>query len=466
VSQADFLALPDPLVGRYLKGRLAEQAALMSDQHLYCHHCVKIEIALLRALARRGVLDATAVERAAAEVPGKMSIEEIAEEENRVRHDLKAVVNVMARHSPEEVAPFIHLGATSYDILSNAHMLRLKQGVTDIVLPRLRKVLTELVRLSQEHAETACIGRTHGQYAEPTTFGYVMATFAERLGVGMLELERSLKGLRGKFSGAVGAYVALGLLYEDPRAIEREILEEIGLTPNACSTQITHPEPALAVLHHLTSVFGVLANLADDLRHLQRSEIAEVAEEFDSANQVGSSAMPHKRNPITWENVKSLWKTFVPSIFTYYMDQISEHQRDLTNSASARFQPRMLLGLAVAADRTSKGLSKLFVDRDFMTARLNSLSQVVSGPAQVLLSSVGYREAHEKVRRLTLEDGELVTLLEKDPDVAPFWSKLEDRQKDALRTPAGLVGPAARQARAAVEPWVEYLKKEEVACVS
>ena len=352
MSQADYMALPDPLIGRYLKGELARQASLLSDQHLYCRHCVNVELALLRALARRGVLDAAAVEKAAAEVPGRMSPEEITEEENRVRHDLKAVVNVMARHSPEEVAPFIHLGATSYDILSNAHLLRLREGVEELVLPRLRKVLEELVSLSKEHAETACIGRTHGQYAEPTTFGYVMATFAERLGSGMRELERSLQLLRGKFSGAVGAYVALGLLYDDPREIEREILEEVGLTPNSCSTQITHPEPALAVLHHLTSIFGVLANLADDLRHLQRSEIAEVAEEFDSANQVGSSAMPHKRNPITWENVKSLWKTFVPNIFTYYMDQISEHQRDLTNSASARFQPRLLLGLAVAAERT------------------------------------------------------------------------------------------------------------------
>lgn len=460
MSQADFLSLPDPLVGRYLKGDLAEQAVLLSDKHLYCCHCVNVEIALLRALARRGVLDVAAVEETAATLPDKIDPREIVEEENRVRHDLKAVVNVMARHSSDDVAPFIHLGATSYDILSNAHMLRLREGVMELVMPRLRKVLRELVRLAQDHAETACIGRTHGQYAEPTTFGYVMATFAERLGTGMVELERAVQGLRGKFSGAVGAYVALGLLYDDPRAIEQEILAEIGLTPNACSTQITHPEPALAVLHHLTSVFGVLANLADDLRHLQRSEIAEVAEEFDSANQVGSSAMPHKRNPITWENVKSLWKTFVPNIFTYYMDQISEHQRDLTNSASARFQPRLLLGLAVAADRTSKGLSKLFVDGDFMLERLNGLSQVVSGPAQVLLSSVGYRDAHEKVRRLTLQKGDLVTLLENDPDVQPYWSKLQPRQKEALRTPAGLVGPAARQAVKAVEPWVEYLERE------
>lgn len=457
---ADRLSLPDPLIARYLKGRLAEQAALLSDRDLYCRHCVQVELALLRALARRGLLDEKAVEKTAAELPGKIEPEEIIEEENRVRHDLKAVVNVMARHSPPEVAPFIHLGATSYDILSNAHLLRLREGVELLVLPRLKKVLQELVRLAQEHAETACIGRTHGQFAEPTTFGYVMATFAERLGTGMQELERSLKLLRGKFSGAVGAYVALGLLFDDPRALEQEVLQEIGLTPNHCSTQITHPEPALAVLHHLSALFGILANLADDLRHLQRSEIAEVAEEFDSAHQVGSSAMPHKRNPITWENIKSLWKTFLPTIFTYYMDQISEHQRDLTNSASARFQPRLVLGLAVAADRAAQGLSKLFVDRELMARRLEGLSEVVSGPAQVLLSSVGYPDAHEKVRKLTLQEGDLVSLLQSDPEVAPYWARLQPRQIEALGSPLWLVRPAAEQTRAAIEPWLIYLQKE------
>ena len=466
MSQADYLALPDPLIGRYLKGELAKEAGRLSDQHLYLHHCVKMELALLRALARRGLLEMSDVDRTEQDLLGKLSAEEIVEEENRVRHDLKAVVNVMARHSSEKVAPFIHLGATSYDILSNAHLLRLREGVVEVVLPRLKRVMAELVRLAEEHADTPCIGRTHGQYAEPTTFGYTCACFAERLGITIEATEESLKRLRGKFSGAVGAYVALGLLFEDPRKIEEEILEEVGLLAHQTSTQITHPEPALAVLHHLTASFGVLANMADDFRHLQRSEIAEVAEAFDSANQVGSSAMPHKRNPITWENVKSLWKTFLPNIFTYYMDQISEHQRDLTNSASARFQPRILLGLAVAAERTGKGLEKLFVDKEAMKERLDGLGQVVSGPAQVLLSSVGYADAHERVRQLTLKEGSLYEHLESDPEVAPYWAKLTERQKEALKTPSGLTQPAARQARATAKKWQEWMKSQrEVQCV-
>ena len=138
MSQADYLALPDPLIGRYIKGELAKEAGRLSDQHLYLHHCVKMELALLRALARRGLLEMSDVDRTEQDLLGKLSAEEIVEEENRVRHDLKAVVNVMARHSSEKVAPFIHLGATSYDILSNAHLLRLREGVVEVVLPRLR----------------------------------------------------------------------------------------------------------------------------------------------------------------------------------------------------------------------------------------------------------------------------------------------------------------------------------------
>jgi len=462
VSVDELLNLPDPLVGRYLKGDLAENAKRLSDGYLYTHHCVRLELALLRVLAKNGVLTEAQVEKTQAQVVGNLTTAEIVEEEARVRHDLKAVVNVMARHSPPEVAPFIHLGATSYDILSNAHLLRLKDGVESLVIPALLSVMNELTRLASEHAETACIGRTHGQYAEPTTFGYTMACYCDRLGFCLTELERSLENLRGKFSGAVGAYVAMGLLFEDPTVIERQILMQVGLESNLTSTQITHPEPALAVLHHLTAAFGVLANLADDLRHLQRSEIGEVAEAYDASSQVGSSAMPHKRNPITWENVKSFWKTFVPNIFTYYMDQISEHQRDLTNSASARFLPRLIIGLAVASERTAKGLAKLYVDKEQMAERLESLDKVISGPAQVLLSSVGCPDAHEKVRQMTLSEKNLYEQLSADTEVAPYWSKLTSRQQEALKTPSGLTQQAAIQARKTSEAWRERLAEKSL----
>lgn len=451
------LSLPDPLIARYLRGDFLERAAeRMADATLYLDHCVEVELALLTVLANRGFLTADLVEQTR-QSSRSITPDELMAEDDRVRHDLKAVVNCMARYAPEPVKPLIHLGATSYDILSNAHLLRLREGVRDFALPALREVCTELARLAEREAETPTIGRTHGQYAEPITFGYALAVILDRLGFCVTALEESLGHLRGKFSGAVGAYVAMGLLFDDPRAIEREVLAQLDLEPNHTSTQITHPEPALAVLHHLTAAFGVLANLADDLRHLQRSEIAEVAESYKAESQVGSSAMPHKQNPITWENIKSLWKTFMPSLMTFYMDQISEHQRDLTNSASARFLPRLVLGLTVAAKRATRGLHGLVVVRERMSERLAGLDQVVSGPAQVLLSSVGCPDAHEKVRLLTLASGKLPDLLTADPELAPYLAKLEPRQREALASPQAMTGPAHKAALETAHYWKERL---------
>lgn len=452
--------IPDPLTSRYLgpEGLLEPARRKLSEEALYCDYCLRVELALLDVLVDLGRLPADAAQKAR-EAAQMVTLEEIREEEERVRHDLKALVNVWSRHCPESVRPFLHLGATSYDILSNAHLLRLKEGTQTIVRPLLTDVGRELARLARKYAGTPQIGRTHGQYAEPLTFGYAMAVYLERLGQCLLAQDEALKNLRGKFSGAVGAFTTPGLLYDDPQDVEARVMSKLGLQASYTSTQIAHPEPALTVLHHLTAAFGVLANLADDLRHLQRSELNEVAEAYRSESQVGSSAMPHKRNPITWENVKSLWKTFMPQLFTFYMDQISEHQRDLSNSASARFQPRLLLGLAVAASRTKKGLQGLTVDEDTMSQRLNSLEEIYSGPAQAVLSSLGVEDAHERLRVLSIQARERQQPLRQliQQEMEPYGDRLSQAQRDGLQSPAALVEPARRATLRAVEHWETVL---------
>jgi len=449
--------IPDPLTSRYLgpEGLLEPARRKLSEEALYCDYCLRVELALLDVLQELGRLPDANAAHEAREAANKVTLEDIRAEEERVRHDLKALVNVWSRHCPANVRPFLHLGATSYDILSNAHLLRLKEGTQTIVRPLLSDVCKELARLARKYAATPQIGRTHGQYAEPLTFGYAMAVYLERLGQCIEALDHSLTLLRGKFSGAVGAFTTPGLLYDDPQDVEARIMSKLGLEASLTSTQIAHPEPALAVLHHLTAAFGVLANLADDLRHLQRSELNEVAEAYRSESQVGSSAMPHKRNPITWENVKSLWKTFMPQLFTFYMDQISEHQRDLSNSASARFQPRLLLGLAVAASRTRKGLQGLTVDEETMSQRLNALEEIYSGPAQAVLSSFGVEDAHERMRVLSIQAREQGQPLRQliQQDMAPWAERLTQAQKDGLQSPAALVEPARRATLRAVEHW-------------
>ncbi len=238
----------------------------------------------------------------------------------------------------------MHLGATSADILDTAAALRYRDAIEKVILPLLLDLEDELIRRAREEAETPQIGRTHGQHAVPLTFGFALAEYVSRLGKSISRIREKPAGLRGKLAGAVGAYNATSLLVKDPRELEREFLAGLGLAPSEHSTQLVEPEYLLRLLLEVNIAFGVIANLADDLRNLQRSEIGEVREEF-AATQVGSSTMPQKRNPWNSEHVKSLWKAFSPRVVTFFMDQISEHQRDLTNSASSRFVGGVPCGL-------------------------------------------------------------------------------------------------------------------------
>jgi adenylosuccinate lyase len=461
----ELLEFPDPLVARYLKaeGLLEPAMRTVSEAALYLDYCLQVEVALLRVLARGGLF-APGLADDAAQAARKVTLADLEEEERRVHHDLKALLNVWSRHCPAPVRPFLHLGATSYDILSNAHLLRLRRGVHELALPHLRAVARQMARLAREEAATVQMGRTHGQHAEPLTFGYALAVYLDRLGAEILRLERALLELRGKFSGAVGSYNTMALLCADPRELERQVLSEVGLQPALASTQIAHPEPALQVLHHLVACFGVLANLADDLRHLQRTEIAEVAEAYHEESQVGSSAMPHKRNPITWESVKSLWKAFMPAMTTYYMDQISEHQRDLTNSATARFVPRLILGLAAAAARTARALGSLHVEREAMARRVAGSDFWLSGPLQTLLSAASVEGAHEAVRRCAVQARRqglsLVEVVRRDPHLGPVLEQLEAARR-LLEDPTSITAPAAARAREVAAFWEDRLRLGE-----
>jgi adenylosuccinate lyase len=263
--------------------------------------------------------------------------------------------------------------------------------------------------------------------------------------------------LRGKLAGAVGAYNATSLLVKDPVRLEREFLEALDLSPSEHSTQLVHPEYLLRLLLEMNVAFGVLANLADDLRNLQRTEIGEVREEFSPA-QVGSSTMPQKRNPWNSEHVKSLWKAFSPRVATFFMDQISDHQRDLTNSASSRFVGEYLAGFAFAVDRMRSVVGSLIVDRARMAKNITMTGDFAFAESvYVLVGLGGDPEAHERVRAATLkaeQSGErLAEVLRAD---GALWELLSRQLKATRGTdavtffsdPSHYSGLAADRARA------------------
>jgi adenylosuccinate lyase len=381
---------------------LFESLSSVLSERAQLRRCARVEAALLAThLELRGRCDPelfASIEAAAESIDPA----EVYAEEEKTKHNIRALVNVLQRKVPADVASLVHMGATSVDILDTAKSLSLKEAALTIVLPLLADVERELCRLAIDEARTPQVGRTHGQHAVPLTFGFAMAEYASRLGKSVLRARELALDLRGKLAGAVGSYNALSMSYPDPEAVERRFLARLGLEPSEHSTQLVEPEHLLRLLLELNASFGIIANLADDLRNLQRTEIAEVRESF-AAGQVGSSTMPQKRNPWNSEHVKSLWKAFSPRVQTFYMDQISEHQRDLTNSASERFIPEYFAGLCAAANRMLSVLKGLYVDRPRMAANLAITGgAVLAEPAYILLAESGESDAHEKMRRITL----------------------------------------------------------------
>jgi len=368
--------------------------------------CVKAEIALVIAhLAVRGKL--TAALRTELEKAGEgVSPVEVYAEEEKTRHFIRALVNVLKKMVPGTISPLIHLGATSVDILDTSLSWRVRGVTREVVLPELKKLELLLCAFTEREAETPQVGRTHGQHAVPITVGFAMAEYVSRLGKSILEIERLQENLKGKLAGAVGAYNATAMIVKDPEELERLYLAELGLEPSEHSTQLVEPEYLLRLLLEFNTAFGIIANLADDFRNLQRSEIGELREGF-AADQVGSSTMPQKRNPWNSEHVKSLWKAFMPRVLTFFMDQISEHQRDLSNSASQRFIADYIAGFCLAVSRMAGVIEGLGTDRERLMTNLHGKNEGIAGgvlaePAYILLAESGVSDAHEVIRKITL----------------------------------------------------------------
>jgi len=421
----------------------------------------RVEAALAAVMADAGICDrgvATAIAGAA----DRVTAEEVAAEEARTRHDVRALVNVIRSKVPDEAKRYVHLGATSYDIVDTANALRYRECIDTAVVPAIAAAVARCIAIAEAEADTPQIGRTHGRHAEPVTFGFAMASYVSRLGGRIERLQEAARHLPGKLSGAVGAYNAMGLLTADPRDLEERFLRSLGVGRRSTSSQIVEAEGWADLAHACITALGVMANLADDMRQLQRTEIGEVAEAFAN-DQVGSSTMPHKRNPVSFENVKSLWKAMAPRILTTYMDQISEHQRDLTNSASQRFLGEILAATAYAARRLASSLEGIRVDRERLRANLAlTRGAIVAEPLYVLLAKYGHPDAHEAVRRLTLEAERtgrtVMEVATVDADVRAYLARLTNGERRVVDQPEEYRGLAADVARQVAATWRERLK--------
>ncbi|MHC5037687.1 MAG: lyase family protein [Planctomycetota bacterium] len=364
---------------------------------------LRVECAILRAYGELGLLplsDLTSLEN----LEDKITTEEVYFEEEITQHNIRALVNCIQRRLPDSLKPFVHLGPTSADITDTARALQIRDFFNEVLLHRLIAFERQLIGLSEENAGTPQVGRTHGQHAIPTTFGHAMALYVSRLGNRILALEHAALNLIGKLSGAVGAYNTFSVLFpEDPQEIERRVMQQLGLrsSPTGIASQIVEPEPITDLACAVVSGFSVLANLADDLRNLMRTEIGEIGK-VTHKGHVGSSTMPHKVNPKDYENVKSLWKAFMPRVLTLFADQISEHQRDLTNSASGRFLHELIAGFYYGVVRMQRAVKSLRVNREAMARNLDhSKETFIAEPLYIVSGMSGIPDAYEVMKALS-----------------------------------------------------------------
>lgn len=437
----------------------AEVAKYLSENG-FTRYKLRVERALATVLERRGVCSEDTLREIVAAC-GEVVTEEVYDEEGRIGHDIRALVNRIQTRLSDRAKPFVHLSATSFDIIESANAARYKHVVEIVVIPALIELEKVLITLADNEAETPQAGRTHGQHAVPTSFGFAIAEYVSRIGGSIEELKLRADKLPGKFSGAVGAYNASSLFFDDPEVFEAEVLAEMGLIPAEYSTQIVPPEAMTRLLCEVTITAGILANLADDMRHLQRTEIAEVGEPVEE-DQVGSSTMPQKMNPINFENAKSLWKVVMPRIITVFLDQISEHQRDLTNSASARTYGEVVAYVFSMAKRLTRVMNKLTVNHENLQRNLNmTKGGTAAEPLQLILSALGHSHAHEKVRILARqarrESRPLEEVVMGDAELADYLEKMTPRQRSVISNPSLYIGIAPKKARAVAERWKQKL---------
>jgi len=293
-----------------------------------------VEVALVKAHVKLGNIPPEAIpvveEKGNTQI---VTLERVQEIENQINHDVMAMVKGFAEQCGDEVGAYLHLGATSYDIVDTAWALILKDAFS-VLEKHVKDVLQILVDYAKQYRDLICVGRTHGQHAIPTTYGMKFANWADEFGRQLDRLQQiKVWDLVGKFGGAVGTYASHGTSGFE---LERLVMDELGLTPNLVSTQVVSRDRYAEMIWWTASVASTIAKIAKEMRDLQRTEIAEMFEPFEK-DQVGSSTMASKRNPHKSERLCGVYRIVASHVIPMLEDNaLIEHERDLTNSSVER----------------------------------------------------------------------------------------------------------------------------------
>ncbi len=384
---------------------------------------MEVEVAAAEVMAEAGIVP----KEAAIEIRQKAaySIERIDAIEKEVKHDVIAFTQALAENVGE-AGRFIHFGLTSYDVVDTALGIRLRDA-TDLIIQNIDKLLGVLEARARDHKRTIMVGRTHGVHAEPMTFGMKLALWYAEMKRNHTRLSAARDAVAvGKLSGAVGTFAHL------PPEIEERLCEKLGLSPAPISTQVLQRDRHAEALSALAILASTLDKIAVEVRSLQRTEIREV-EEFFSEKQKGSSAMPHKRNPVASEQISGLARVVRGNLQTALENVPLWNERDISHSSAERMiLPSSYILTDHILRRATTVLDNLIVYPEKMRENLDSMKGLVfSGQVLLLITKKGLarEDAFRLVQRNAMDvwqnKGTLRELLGADEDVAKWLSDEE-----------------------------------------
>ena len=391
-----------------------EMGRIWSDEHRY-ETWLRVEVAAAEAMAARGIVPTDAA--AAIRDRGAFTVARIEEIELVTKHDIIAFTQAVAEHVGPE-ARWLHFGLTSSDVLDTALALQLRDAC-DLVLARVEALRAAIRRRAEEHRRTPIIGRTHGVHAEPTTFGLKLALWYAELGRDADRLRRGRDIVSvGKISGAVGTYAHL-----EP-GVEDDVCARLGLMPAPVSSQVVQRDRHAELMAALAITGASLEKFALEIRGLQKTEIGEVEEPFDRG-QKGSSAMPHKRNPIGCEQIVGLARVLRGNLGAAIENIALWHERDISHSSVERIIfPDSFIALDHMLRRFTRIAADMVVYPDRMRRNLEiSRGVVFSGGVLLALASKGvsreqaYDWVQRNAMRASLEGLDFRDLLKQDADV-------------------------------------------------
>lgn len=385
-----------------------------------------IEILAMEAMVRQGFIPADALARVRKNA--KFDIPRIEEIEKRVKHDVIAFLTSVGEQIGED-SRFLHVGMTSSDVLDTSFAVQMRQALT-LLLRDAQRVFDVLKKRAFEHKDTVMIGRTHGIHAEPVTFGLKMALWADEMRRNISRLKRAREVISvGKLSGAVGTFASI-----DP-SVEEYVCRKLSLRPAPVSTQIVQRDRHAEVFTTIAVVGSSLEKFATEIRHLQRTEVREAEESF-SKGQKGSSAMPHKRNPVLSENLCGLARLLRGYALTALENVPLWHERDISHSSAERvIAPDATIVLDFALVRFHDIMDKLVVYPERMKKNIAGTHGLMfSQRVMLALASRGLsrERAYEIVQKSAMEawrkEKDLAGFLWKDREVRSRLSREEFRE--------------------------------------